>query len=180
MHLDHAELRGEHETFDSFAYISKATSKELESFEVKDDGIQDFDSFAFASRAKIWECAQKYVKYLGYHPVDIIRKTLENTTQLATTILEFPMHRHIRAKFPWLNCNWFCETVATDTYFANVRAIGGTTCAQVFYGVQSHMINVNGMKTESKMPKAYKTSFERRVHLKFFIMTTLRSGWERE
>jgi hypothetical protein len=36
MNLDHAELRGEHETFDSFAYISKAASKELETFEFKD------------------------------------------------------------------------------------------------------------------------------------------------
>jgi hypothetical protein len=43
-----------------------------------------------------------------------------------------------------------------DTYFANVWAIGGITCAQVFYGVQSHMINVYGMKSESAMPEAYK------------------------
>lgn len=84
MNLDHVELRGKHETFDSFAYISKAASKELETFEF---GLQDFDSLAFASRAAIQECAQKYIKYLGYCPVDIIRKTLENSTQLATSIL---------------------------------------------------------------------------------------------
>jgi hypothetical protein len=39
--------------------------------------------------------------------------------------------------------------------FANVRAIGGATCAQVFYGVKSHMINIFGMKLESEMPEAY-------------------------
>jgi hypothetical protein len=138
MTLDHAELRGGHEDFDSFAYISKVANNELETFDVE----ATLDSLAFVSRAEIWECAQQYVEYLGYRPVDIVQKTLENTTQLAMTILGFPMCRHVRARFPWLNCNRLCETIATDTYFANVRAIGGSMCAQVFYGVQSHMINV--------------------------------------
>jgi hypothetical protein len=128
MSVPHDELRGDHETFDSFAYVS---------------------------RAAIQDRAQQYVEYLGYRPVDIIRKTLENTSQLAHTILRFPMRRHIKARFPWLHCNRLRETVATDTYFANVRAIGGATCAQVFYGVKSHMINVFGMKSESEMPEAY-------------------------
>jgi hypothetical protein len=47
------------------------------------------------------------------------------------------------------------EAVATDTYFASVKAINGYTCAQVFYGCQSNMINVYGMKTESEGPYAY-------------------------
>jgi hypothetical protein len=45
--------------------------------------------------------------------------------------------------------------VATNTYFANVHAIGGATCAQIFYGVKSHMLNVFRMKLESEMPEAY-------------------------
>jgi hypothetical protein len=45
--------------------------------------------------------------------------------------------------------------MATNTYFANVHAIGGDGCTQVFYGVKSHMINVFGMKLESEMPEAY-------------------------
>jgi hypothetical protein len=114
-----------------------------------------FDSFAYASRAAIQDQSQHYVEYLGYRPVDIIRKTLENTSQLAHTILRFPMRRHVKARFPWLNCNRLREAVATDTYFANVHAIGGATCAQVFYGIKSHMINVIGMKTEGEMPEAY-------------------------
>lgn len=67
------------------------------------------------------------------------------------------MHQHIKAQFPWLNCNFLRETITTDTYFANVHAmIGIATCAQVFYGVKLHMINIIGMKLESKMPKAYR------------------------
>lgn len=60
MSISHEELRGDHETFDSFAYVSRA---------------------AIVDRAK------EYVEYLGYRPVIIIRKTLENTSQLAHTIL---------------------------------------------------------------------------------------------
>jgi hypothetical protein len=119
MSVPHEELRGDHEVFDSFAYVSHAA-------------IQDR--------------VQEYVEYLGYRLVDIICKTLENTSQLACTILHFPMWHHIKAHFSWLHCNQLRETVATDTYFANVRAMGDATCAQVFYGVKSHMINVFGMK----------------------------------
>jgi hypothetical protein len=78
MQLDDAELRGEHEEFDTFAY---------------------------ASRVSIQEQAHRYVDYLGYRPVNVIRKTLENTTQLATTILTFPMRRHVKSCFPHLNRN---------------------------------------------------------------------------
>ena len=41
-------------------------------------------------------------------------------------------------------------------YFANTCALRGATCAQVFYGIHFHMINVYGMKSESEMPEAYK------------------------
>lgn len=62
--INFAELRGDHKEFNSFAYVSRAA-------------IQDH--------------AERYMEYLGYHPVNIIRKTLENTSQLRTTILQFPM-----------------------------------------------------------------------------------------
>ena len=156
MSLDHAELRGDNKSFDSFGYVTNAASKELDTFTIAQQCLEGIDSHAFASRTAIQDRAKHCIEYLGYRPLNIVRKTLENTTQLATTILEFPMRRHIRARFPWLNCNRLRETVATDTYFANVRAVGGSTCAQVFYGVQSHMINVYGMKSESEMPAAYK------------------------
>ena len=77
--------------FDSFAYISKAASRELDTFTLDEDHSEELDSVALASRAAIQDRARKYVEYLGYHPVDIVWKTLENTTQLATTTLQFPM-----------------------------------------------------------------------------------------
>ena len=47
------------------------------------------------------------------------------------------------------------ETVATDTYFANVKGTNGVTCAQVYYGLLSHMINVYGLKSERDGPDSY-------------------------
>ena len=76
--LDYDELRGAHEEFDSFAYVSHAATQDQ---------------------------AHKYIEYLGYHPINIIWKTLENMMQLATTMLQFPMRWHIKAHSPWLNCN---------------------------------------------------------------------------
>ena len=66
------------------------------------------------------------------------------------------MVRHIKSRYPQLNRVRLRETVATDTYFSNVRAYGGATCAQVFYGLLLHMINVYRMRTESEMPEVYK------------------------
>ena len=51
--LDHDELRGANEAFDTFAYVSHATTQDR---------------------------AHRYIEYLGYRPIDIIQKTLENTT----------------------------------------------------------------------------------------------------
>ena len=57
---------------------------------------------------------------------------------------------------PHLNVQQLMEPVATDTFFANCKAlIRGDTCAQVYYSIQSCMINVYPMKTESHGPVAY-------------------------
>ena len=93
--------------------------------------------------------------YLGYRPLDIVRKTLENTTQLARTIWRFPLRKHLKARFPFLNNIRLAKSVSMDTIFSSVPALGGRTCAQIFYGVSSHMINVYGMKSESEVPLAY-------------------------
>jgi hypothetical protein len=91
MTLDHAELRGDHEDFDSLAYVSHSIRTELDTSAHTDTQLDTFESFAFASKAAIQDRAHQYIEYLGYRPVDIVRKTLENTSQLAKMILQFPM-----------------------------------------------------------------------------------------
>jgi hypothetical protein len=54
--------------------------------------------------------------------------------------------------FPFLNRKRINETVATVTLFSSVS---GATCAQVFYGLTSHFINVYALKTEANAPQAF-------------------------
>ena len=58
------------------------------------------------------------------------------------------MQGHTQALFPFLNWVQLHETVSTDT-FLSIYNISGATCAQVFYGLASHYINVYGLRTES-------------------------------
>ena len=41
--------------------------------------------------------------FLGFWTIDIIKKTLENTTQLAQMVLKTPLQKHYKARFPRLN-----------------------------------------------------------------------------
>ena len=96
--------------------------------------------------------AEKVQPYLGYRPLEIICRTLENTTQLTSQLVCTPMCRHVKSLYPFLNQKRLYETISTDTFFSSVRDISGATCAQVFYGLSSHFINIYGMHTESDGP----------------------------
>ena len=78
-------------------------------------------------------------------------------TQLGmASFTTFPMRRHYKPRYPQLNVCCLHEPVACDTFFANTCDRTGATCAQVFYGVKSKMINVYGMRSENEAPTAYK------------------------
>ena len=130
--LSAEELMGRNESFDSLTYVVKASHK------LKKDHLEDIEP------------------YLGYQPLEVIRHTLENTTQLANSILQSPMKRHFQSRFPFLNRTRLQETVSTDTFYANCMGVTGKTCAQVFYGVSSHVINIYGMKSKAQFPEVYK------------------------
>ena len=70
-------------------------------------------------------------KYLAYFPLKVVKETLARTTQMARTMFSYPLVRHVKSRFPWLNRFRLNEKVSTDTMFANCQAIGGETCAQV-------------------------------------------------
>ena len=83
-------------------------------------------------------------KYLAYFPLKVVKETLPRTTQMARTMFSYPLVRHVKSRFPWLNRFRLNEKVSTDNMFANCQAVGGETCAQVFYGMTTHCINVYG------------------------------------
>src|SRR5689334_23390430 len=67
------------------------------------------------------------------------------------------MQRHIKSRVPHLNISRIEETISTDPLFANVKSIyHGYTCAQVFFGLKSHMINVYGMRSKNNIPEVYR------------------------
>ena len=84
-----------------------------------------------------------------YRPEHVIKKTLENTTQLAKAVVNSPLRRHLKSRFQMLRHPRLNEVIATDTYFSSVRSIEGYNCAQVFVGLTSRRITTIGIKTKS-------------------------------
>ena len=99
--------------------------------------------------------ARKWQPYLGFRPLEVIRRTFENTTQLARLPDRLPMRRHVQGLYPFLNRKRLHETVATDTFFSSEKDISGSTCAQIFYGLTSHFMNVYGLRGETDGPQAF-------------------------
>ena len=95
---------------------------------------------------------QSVSRFLLYRPSDIIERTLQCTTRLATSIGDPQFRRYFKSRFLLFNHPHLQETYATDTWFANTRAIGGYACAQLFYGTTSRFLVVYPMKREGDGP----------------------------
>ena len=118
----------------------------------------NFDTYAFAVRAVHRlrdEDLEQLQPNFAFRPLEVIRRTLEHTTQLAKAITNAPMTRHLASRFKWLSRFRLRETICTDTIFSNCQDVLGRTCAQVYWGTKSHMMNVIGMKAKSEMPLSY-------------------------
>ena len=78
---------------------------------------------------------QEWRKRLGMQPENIVKKTLENTTQHYMRVeceSRDDPRRHIRSRAPGLRCLRQKETVATDTLFPLIISDRGNTCLQFF------------------------------------------------
>jgi hypothetical protein len=114
---------------------------------------EPFDTYAFGLRtATTMKEAAALQPYLAFRPLEVVRQTIEHTTQLGATMDYRNMRAHLKSLMPWANKTRLNETVSTDTIFADTRDVRGSTCAQVFYGLLSHMINVYGMRSENEGP----------------------------
>ena len=127
---------------------------------VNDDG---FDTFAFA--VKSWHRVlydkidpKKVQPYLGFRPIDVIKATLKNTTQLARMVIRYPMQRHYKARAPHLNVIRLDEPVSTDPAYANCPSLHhGFTGFQAFFGLISHHIDVYGFHRKGRnFPAIYR------------------------
>ena len=70
---------------------------------------------------------KEYQPYMVWKPLEVIKKTFENTTQFVSAEFEPPMRRHFKSRFPSLNRPRLRETFATDTWFGSQPAYGGFT-----------------------------------------------------
>jgi hypothetical protein len=96
----------------------------------------------------------KIQPFLGWRPLDIIKKTLDNTTQLARMVIRLPLRRHFKSRAPFLNVTRLDEVVSTDTMFANCKSLfHGFTGQQVYYGLKSHCIDIYGFKSKGEFPR---------------------------
>jgi len=120
-------------------------------FEHEDTGFGE--SFALKTHTEHKEPDWDHVqKCLGWKPLSVVQETYKNTTQYATNYVCLPMREHFKSHFPALNARRIHEVVATDTFFAAERALGGEKCAQLYVGKESIYTRIYGMKTESQMP----------------------------
>ena len=105
--MDDSELYGMNEPFDTLAYAVQVSEE-----------VDDLKNLQ---------------PYPGYRPLEIIRKTLQNTTQLAMNIVGYPMKKHVKSIEEYLNKPRLKETVGTDTVFSSVQDVSGAWCAQVYW-----------------------------------------------
>ena len=94
---------------------------------------------------------KKVQPFLGYRPLEIIKKTLECTTQLARMQIKFPLQKHHKARFPWMNVYRLDEAVSVDPFFSNCKSVGkGFTGAYLFMGCTSRYFNIYGFKSHNR------------------------------
>jgi hypothetical protein len=101
--------------------------------------------------------------HLGWAPNKIVEKTLENTTQYARYVRENDvLKKHFKSRYPALNVRRRNEDLATDTVFADTRAVdNGATCAQLFVGRTSLLADSYGMKTDGEFARVSKRVSEK-------------------
>jgi hypothetical protein len=90
---------------------------------------------------------------LGMLPEDIIRRTMDCTTQyyMNAEIENRQNPRdHIKSRFPGLRMKRQNEAVASDTFFPDVVSNRGNTCSQFFTTLTSDRWDVYPLKTESQ------------------------------
>jgi hypothetical protein len=120
-----------------------------------------YDSFSYAVRS--WHRIfydqvdpKKLRPFLGWRPLEVIKRTLECTTQLARMTIRTPLRRHYKPRAPWLNVCRLDEPVSVDPIFANCKAIGtGHIGAYLFFGTKSYCTDIYGFSKQ----KSFKNIF---------------------
>jgi hypothetical protein len=85
----------------------------------------------------------------GWLSSDIIKKTIENTTQYAQIPTETLLKRTFKSPNPALNNARRNEAVACDIVYSDTPVINdGSVAAVIFVGIDSQVTNIYGIKTD--------------------------------
>ena len=94
---------------------------------------------------------EKLRHFFAFLPTEVVKRTLENTTQLARVPMHDVMRRFYRSPYPALNVARRNEDLLTDIVYSDTPAIDdGSTSAAVYSGRQSHVLDIFGMKTDKQ------------------------------
>ena len=113
-------------------------------------------AFAITTVDKLQDLEELQPK-LAWKPLEVIRQTLQATTQWAVTLNHYPLKGHNVSQFPWANRSRLQEDVLMDTVFSPIRGFDGSNCSQVFFGLLSRSINTYHMPSNKSVNivKAY-------------------------
>ena len=101
--------------------------------------------------------------FFGWVNSDIVKQTIDQTTQWGVALDCFPMKRHLKSRNPALNVPRRHEPVATDTIFSDTPAVdSGVKQAQVFVGRDSLVADVYPMKSGKQFINTLEDNIRRR------------------
>ena len=101
--------------------------------------------------------------FFGWVNSDVVKQTIDQTTQWGVAIDSFPMKRHLKSRNPALNVPRKHEPVATDTIFSDTPAVdSGVKQAQVFVGRDSLVADVYPMKSGKQFVNTLEDNIRRR------------------
>ena len=105
---------------------------------------QNISHLAYYSKLKVKDHDYEALKpHFAWAPVEVIKKTLEGTTQMFRNMYCMPLHKHFKSRFPAANVPRRNKAVATDTIYANTPAHKRGVCmAQIFVGRRTTVADV--------------------------------------
>ena len=148
--MDWNQLIGQHETFDTVTCAMNQAETIQQHHDEALEQLKRNPSLACAINAmEQTHKLETLQPRLAWKPLQVIAKTLENTTQWGRMTFHCPMKDHIQSRFPWSNRRRLREVVGMDTIFMTTKGHDGSNCEQVFNGFMSRMINVCPMESKS-------------------------------
>jgi len=157
--VDSQFLRCNYDQEKVFYFIQKPTQQDLDTFqeyEITSPNIYNINMNKEIRRNKkevIFNgiSIEEWKKRLALAPEEIVRKTLEATTQFYTSVEvenRKDPRRHMQSRFPGLRNNRIQEQFATDTFYPSEITDQGHTCSQIFVGKDSDRWEVYPLKHE--------------------------------